>query len=160
MHAAYGSWLDLILCSCKTDVIWQARLTYRATQAQIVILNHSPMNFRKSLFLSILDIWGLIPTYFLTLIPNHPAWRRVKMQPWGVMGEKLILMWSRDQFSAKREKRFHFSVGLGFGIGLGLGYDSGYWLGLGFGLGSGFGPEIRAQGLQKWCHVTAHWRVI
>ena len=64
------------------------------------------------------------------------------------MGEKLILMWSRDQFSAKREKRLHFSVGLGFGIGLGLGYDSGYWLGLGFGLGSGFGPEIRAQGLQ------------
>ena len=65
------------------------------------------------------------------------------------MGEKLILMWSRDQFSAKREKRFHFSVGLGFGIGLGLGYDSGYWLGLGFGLGSGFGSEISAQGLQK-----------
>ena len=55
------------------------------------------------------------------------------------MGEKLILMWSRDQFSAKREKKLHFSVGLGFGIGLGLGHDSGYWLGLGFGLGS----EIR-----------------
>ena len=61
------------------------------------------------------------------------------------MGEKLILMWSRDQFSAIREKRLQFSVGLGFGIGLGLGYDSGYW----FGLGSGFGPEIRAQRLQK-----------
>ena len=57
------------------------------------------------------------------------------------MGEKLILMWSRDQFSAKREKRFHFSVGLGFGIG--LGYDSGYWFGL------GFGSEIRAKGLLK-----------
>ena len=65
------------------------------------------------------------------------------------MGEKLLFRWSRDQCSAKREKRLHFSVGLGFGIGLGLGYDSGYWLGLGFGFGLGFGSEIRAQGLQK-----------
>ena len=65
------------------------------------------------------------------------------------MGEKLIFMWSRDQCSAKREKRLHFSVGLGFGIGLWLGYDSGYWIGLEFGLGSGFGSEIRAEGLQK-----------
>ena len=65
------------------------------------------------------------------------------------MGEKLIFMWSRDQCSAKREKKVHYSVRLGFGIGLGLGYDSGYWLGLGFGLGSGFGSEIRAKGLQK-----------
>ena len=65
------------------------------------------------------------------------------------MGEKLIFVWSRDQFSAKREKRLYFSVGLGFGIGLGLGYDSGYWIGLGFGLGSGFVFEIGAQGLQK-----------
>ena len=48
------------------------------------------------------------------------------------MGEKLIFVWSRDQCSAKREKRLHFSVGLGFGIGLGLGYDSGYWIGLEF----------------------------
>ena len=62
------------------------------------------------------------------------------------MGEKLLFRWSRDQCPAKREKRFQFSVALGFGIGLGLGYDSGYWLGLGFGLGSGFGSEIRAQG--------------
>ena len=70
------------------------------------------------------------------------------------MGEKLIFMWSRDQCSAKRDKRLRFSVGLGFGIGLELGYDLGYWLGL------GFGSEIKAQGLQEWCHVTAHWRVI
>ena len=63
------------------------------------------------------------------------------------MGEKLLFRWSRDQCSAKREKRLHFSVGLGFGIG--LGYDSGYWLGLGCGFGLGFGSEIRAQGLQK-----------
>ena len=52
------------------------------------------------------------------------------------MGEKLIFMRSRDQCSAKREKRLHFSVGLGFGIGLGLGYESGYWLGLVSGFGS------------------------
>ena len=65
------------------------------------------------------------------------------------MGEKLILMWSRDQFSAKWEKWHHFSVGVGFGIGLGLGHDSGYWLVLGLGLGLGFGSEIRAQGLQN-----------
>ena len=61
------------------------------------------------------------------------------------MGEKLHFRWSRDQCPAKREKRFHFSVELGFGIGLGLGYDSGCWLGLGL----GFGSEIRAQGLQN-----------
>ena len=65
------------------------------------------------------------------------------------MGEKLHFKWIRDQCPAKREKRLHFSVGLGFGIGLGLGYDSGYWLGLGFGLGLEFGSEIRAQRLQK-----------
>ena len=65
------------------------------------------------------------------------------------MGEKLILMWSRDQFSAKRVKTLHFSVRLGFGIGLGSGYDLGYWLGLGFGLESGLEPEIRAKGLLK-----------
>ena len=41
-----------------------------------------------------------------------------------------------------------------------IGYDSGYWLVLGFGLGLGFGSEIRARGLEKGCHVTAHWRVI
>ena len=63
------------------------------------------------------------------------------------MSEKLLFRWSRDQCSAKREKRLHFSVGLGFGIGLGLGYDSGYWLV--FGLWLGFGSEIRAQGLQR-----------
>ena len=62
------------------------------------------------------------------------------------MGKKLLFRWLRDQCSAKREKRFHFSVGLGLKIWLGLGYDSGYWLELGFGLGSGFGSEIRAQG--------------
>ena len=65
------------------------------------------------------------------------------------MGEKLIYRWSRDQCSAKRGKKVHFSVRLGFGIGLVLGYDSGYWLGFGFGLGSGFGSEIRALGPQK-----------
>ena len=65
------------------------------------------------------------------------------------MGEKLIFMWSRDQCSAKRDKRLRFSVKLAFGIGLGLWYDSGYWLGLGIGLGSGFGSEIRARGLLK-----------
>ena len=65
------------------------------------------------------------------------------------MGEKQIFMWSRGRCSAKREKRLHFSVGLGFGIGLGFGYDSGYWIGLGLELGSGFGSEIGAQRLQK-----------
>ena len=72
------------------------------------------------------------------------------------MGEKLIFVWSRDQCSAKREKRLHFSVGLG----LGLGYDLGYWIGLGFGIGSGFGSEIGVQELQWRCHGTIHWRVI
>ena len=61
------------------------------------------------------------------------------------MGEKLIFMWSRDQCSAKRDKRLRFSVGLGFGIGLGLRYDLEYWLGFGL----GFGSEIRARGLQN-----------
>ena len=69
------------------------------------------------------------------------------MQPLGVMGEKLLFRWSRDQCSAKREKWLHFSVVLGFGIGLGLGYDLGYWLGLGFRFGLGFGSEIGAQEL-------------
>ena len=63
------------------------------------------------------------------------------------MDETLIFMWSRDQCSAKWEKRLRISVGLGFGIELELEYDSRCWLGLWFGLGSG--SEIRAQGLQK-----------
>ena len=61
------------------------------------------------------------------------------------MGEKLVFVWSRDQCSAKREKRLHFLVGLGFGIGLGLGYNLGHWIWI----GSGFGSEIGAQGLQR-----------
>ena len=65
------------------------------------------------------------------------------------MGEKLIFMWSRDQRSAKRDRRLRFSIGLGFGIGLELWYDSGYWLGLGLGFGLGFGSEIRARELRK-----------
>ena len=65
------------------------------------------------------------------------------------MDETLIFMWSRDQSSAKREKRLRISVGAGSGIELELEYDAGRWLGLLFGLGSGFGSEIRAQGLQK-----------
>ena len=35
------------------------------------------------------------PMYFCSLIPNHPTWHRVKMQPWEVMAKKLN--WSRDQ---------------------------------------------------------------
>ena len=42
--------------------------------------------------LRILDVKNWVDqTYFSTLIPNHPAWRRVKMQPWGVVSEKLLL---------------------------------------------------------------------
>ena len=65
------------------------------------------------------------------------------------MGEKLIVMWSHDRCSAKRQKRPPFSVGSGFGSGLGLGYDydPGDWIGLG--LVSGFGSEIGAQRLQN-----------
>ena len=59
------------------------------------------------------------------------------------MGKKLIFMWSRDQCSAKRDKRLRFSLGLGFGIEIGLWYDSGDWLGLGL----RFGSEIREHGL-------------
>ena len=28
---------------------------------------------------------------FSLLIPNHPSWRRATMQPWGVLGKKLLL---------------------------------------------------------------------
>ena len=63
------------------------------------ILNHSPRNFQKSLYLQF-EYFRYPQTgfdVFLTLIPNHPTWRRVIMQPWGVIGEKLLFMWSRDQ---------------------------------------------------------------
>ena len=63
------------------------------------------------------------------------------------MGEKLLLGDHVTSSCLNGEKRFHFSVGLGFGIGLGLWYDSGYWLGLGLESGLGFGSEIRVQGL-------------
>ena len=72
------------------------------------------------------------------------------------MGGKLLFKppwpWSRDQCSAKREKLFHFLVGLEFAIGLGLGYDSDYWLVLGFGVGLEFGSYLKSghrPGLQK-----------
>ena len=48
-------------------------------------------------------------------------------------------------FLPKREKRYHFSVGLGIRIGLGLWYDLRYWLGFGIGFGLGSGSEIKAQ---------------
>ena len=40
----------------------------------------------------------------------------IEMQPRGVMGERLPFRWSFDQCLAKREKRLHLSVGLGFEI--------------------------------------------
>ena len=57
----------------------------------------------------------------------------------------------------KREKTFHFSVGLGFGNGIGSGfwYDSGYWSGFGLGSGLGFGSEIRVQGLSRDCSLAS-----
>ena len=39
------------------------------------------------------------------ITPHNVGWKS-KMRPWGVMGEKLIFRWSRDQCSAKREKGF------------------------------------------------------
>ena len=57
-------------------------------------------------------------------------------------------MWSRDQCSAKQEKRLYSSDGLGFGIGLGYAWSD---YRLGFGRGLGFGPEIRAH---KDCKIN------
>ena len=34
--------------------------------------------------------------------------RWVKMQPWGVIGEKLLFRWTTDQYSAKRGKMASF----------------------------------------------------
>ena len=101
------------------------------------ILNYSQRNFLFDF--EYLRYWKKISTYFLKLIPNHPAWRKVKMQPWEVMGEKLVFIRSRDQCSAKRKRRFHLPVRWG----IGLGYDLRYWLGSG--LGSGFGSEIMSR---------------
>ena len=81
------------------------------------ILNYSQRNFLFDF--EYLRYWKKISTYFLKLIPNHPAWRKVKMQPWEVMGEKLVFIRSRDQCSAKRKRRFHLPVRWG----IGLGYD-------------------------------------
>ena len=55
------------------------------------------------------------------------------------------------EYSAKRVKRFPFSVGLKFGIGLvfRLGHDSEYWLGL------GFGSEIRAKVMSHDCSLES-----
>ena len=85
--------------------------SFRALSSQI--LSHSPRDFQISLYLSIWDTWREVLTYFWTPISNHSAWRRVKMQSWGVMGEKPIFIWSRDQCSAKQEKRLHFYSRLG-----------------------------------------------
>ena len=106
--------------------LWSVRWWWSAH-----VLNHSPIIFRKFLYSSIFDIWRWVSTYFSMLIPNHPTWRRVKMQPWEVIGEKLIFVWSRDQCSAKRMKKPYFSVWLGLLLGLGQWYGSGGRLGLG-----------------------------
>ena len=78
---------------------------------------------------------------FLTLIPNHPRMTSGKNANLRSNGRKTHFYVAMGQSSAKREKRLHFSFGLGFGIGLG------------YGLGSG----LNLKSGQKGCHVTAHW---
>ena len=92
-------------------------------------LNRSP-KFSKIFCKKVLRIsFGRGSTYFCSLIPNHPTWRRVKMLPWEVMGEKLI--WSRDQPAKRifRSWRLVLGLGLGWGSGLGLGWWLKLWLG-------------------------------
>ena len=60
------------------------------------------------------------------------------------MGEKLIIMSTRDMCSAKREKMLHLWVGLEFRIRLGSRYALGYLLGLGFGLGPVQGLDLKS----------------
>ena len=77
------------------------------------VLNHSTLEFR--------DFSKRAPgswiydksTYFWTLIPNHPTWRRVKMLPWQVIliGKKLHRSRDITWHGHLREKvKFLFSV--------------------------------------------------
>ena len=91
--------------------------------------------------------WGILNAKW----PRWPKWPdvEVKMQSWGVIGQKLLFRWSRDQCLANWEKRLHFSVGLGFGIGLRLGVRA--W----------FGVLIRVRvRIWKWTHGTKAVKVI
>ena len=69
---------------------------------------------------------------------------RVKMQPCGVIGEKLFSR-SRDQCAANWCTNFNCSLGLclGFGDGLGLWLSSGHLLLSGVGLGLRFWVDGR-----------------
>ena len=70
------------------------------------------------------------------------------MQPCecGVIGENCFLMfrWSRDQCSAKREERLHFSVGFGLGR---------VW----YRVRVGFGIWVRVRG--QWTGVVVRVRI-
>ena len=78
-------------------------------QTKTQILNHSPRNFQKSFNLI---IRRQVSTYFLMRNPNHPvcSMTQVKIATLTNYGRKTDFMQSRDQCSAKREKRLHFSV--------------------------------------------------
>ena len=79
----------------------KARPSARATLGYLVynmnpsVLNHSTLEFRD-FSKRAPGSWNYVrSTYFWTLIPNHPTWRRVKMLPWPVIGKKKLLR-SRD----------------------------------------------------------------
>ena len=64
------------------------------------VLNRSPVGKVKNLFFEYFRILREGSDVFFDADSewqNHPTWRRVKMQPWGVVGEKLLLWRSCDQ---------------------------------------------------------------
>ena len=120
-----------------------------STVCQPLLLNRSPKFFK--IFCKQVQIifhWAR-STYFCSLIPNHPTWRRVKMLPWEVMGKKLF--WSRDQ-PVKRTFRSQW-----LGLGLGLGWRSelglGWWPMLGLGLWFGNNRYVCPQYVWNKFHV-------
>ena len=111
---------------------------------------------------------------FLTLIPNHPRMTSGKNANLRSNGRKTHFYLAMGQSSAKREKRLHFSFGLGFTQLANLTLASltccegrkgaehagdARWIRLGFGIGLGYGlgSGLNLKSGQKGCHVTAHW---
>ena len=67
---------------------------FKRYRLQSSVLNHSTLEFRDFSKREPGSWFHVRSTYFWTLIPNHPTWRRVEMLPRQVIGKKLH--WSRD----------------------------------------------------------------
>ena len=113
----------------KAEDYGSRQMMIRFKELRPSVLNHSTLEFRD-FSKRAPGSWTYVrSTYFWTLIPNHPTWRRGKMLPWQVIGKKTAsVTWHHVAWPFKGKKS-NFSLVLGFWLWFGLWLWLGLWLG-------------------------------